>query len=119
MAYIFEKYINNYFAAVYSADSATRDKAEKHWTRYGNIAKETKDFDAVIYAYEHIAAIDAARAISDYIARVNVIFTNPSPGKYIFDYPDADAEYFASFQAAAAFAKYNLNEMGKIDNETC
>lgn len=110
MAYIFEKEINRYFMAAYGTGKESRKRSAEHWERYINIAKANKDFDLVIYAAEHLAAVKAADTIAEYVDNALVHFDTEG-GLYWFSYFDADTEYFKTFRAAAEFAKYNLEQM--------
>lgn len=71
-----------------------------------------KPFRMVIEKKDAFSYGSAWALIKEYVNACNVIFTKLN-GVYMFEFPDCDAETFATFSAAARFARYNLNEMEK------
>lgn len=114
---------NNYYAIqfdrAYKATPETRRASLEHWETIHAENKTEKRFDLVIFSAENIRAIKAAETITNYINNAIVFFDyDIEKGLYTFDYTDNAPETFETYNAAAAFAEYNLKEMG-LHNETC
>ena len=116
MAYIFNDYMNEYFVTAFKADPGTRAASRAQWTEAAKVAKDNYNFDSVIFAAEHIAAIDSADTIAEYVKNAIALF-EAIPYGYKFTYPDNETEIFESYRAAAMFARYNLDNMGGVENE--
>lgn len=114
---------NNYYALqferAYNATPETRRASLAHWEKVHAENKKNMRFDLVIFSAENIQAVKAAETITNYINNAIVFFDyDIEKGLYTFDYLDAPAETFETYNAAAAFAEYNLKEMG-LYNEIC
>lgn len=111
---MFTNYYAEQFKRAYNATPEIRRASLKHWEKIHAENKKNARFDLVIFSAENIQAIKAAETISAYIDSAIVFFEyDIEKGLYTFDYTDNAPETFETYNAAAVFAAYNLNEMEK------
>lgn len=111
---MFTNYYAEQFKRAYNATPEIRRATLKHWEKIHAENKKNARFDLVIFSAENIQAVKAAETITNYINSAIVFFDyDIEKGLYTFDYTDSAPETFETYNAAAAFAEYNLMEIKK------